>query len=659
MFVGVVWSSIAGLKIPHRRRCRGLSTLRRRRRVHSCPCRKRRVLSYPHHRRRGLSSTRHCRRARSLSPSYSLSVSLSLPLFVTMPRKPRYNIIREPPKDAGTNAGTEETTIGSMTRGAQTSREQPRDRVPPISSSANRALATRINGSFRAPRIDHRIAQSSSADDPQTPTEQLETRHHAEVADHELEDEDYDPEADEVPSFDDHIDDLFAAQEVEHQYQNGKCRDTDFWEVTVIKDGVRKASRLSVREAIALPSNTKIVLLFNKELQPIGQAAGLFSGFLGSLGADYSQKLEVYVNKAKKEYAYDMIKWVFHYENNAGRKIKHNIMKRIGKNWKDTRHHLYHRCYKEIRTYEENLEHRPKGIEENEWKKFIDYRQKEETMEKEQGRCVGRGELFIMTHKKKDGSYIHPDVRVVSEAISNVERQDGSSRHLSQNDSLAQVLGKEHLGRVRALGTGPCPTQVFGNIAGQPSSSAGPNEEYERRIAKLTAKLEEEQVKRQSIHKVLGYLVQHQGGNWPAEVAAELAFLGGTPDSACAGPFSSANHDPGGYRRKLKNKINYPHIAAGNNHRKTQVSFRGGYSSVDDGGDNGNDGEDDGGDDGGDDRGGKGHYGGDDGGMGGGYGGGGGGHDGGHDGGTGGGYGGGDGGGGVEEVLMGMLVKWW
>ncbi|RYR31979.1 hypothetical protein Ahy_B01g056963 [Arachis hypogaea] len=48
----------------------------------------------------------------------------------------------------------------------------------------------------------------------------------------------------------------------------------------------------------------------------------------------------------------------------------------------DTRHNLYHKCYKEIRTYEENLEHRPKGIEENEWKKFLDYRQKEETKKK-------------------------------------------------------------------------------------------------------------------------------------------------------------------------------------------------------------------------------------------------------------------------------------
>ncbi|XLS89217.1 hypothetical protein HN51_065225 [Arachis hypogaea] len=127
-----------------------------------------------------------------------------------MPRKPRYNIIRELPKDIGTNAGTEETTVGSMTRGAQTSREQ-RDRAPPISSSANRAPATHINEPLRAARNDHRLAQSSCADDPQTPTERIETRHRAEVADHELEDEDYDPEVDEIPSFDDHIDDLFTA----------------------------------------------------------------------------------------------------------------------------------------------------------------------------------------------------------------------------------------------------------------------------------------------------------------------------------------------------------------------------------------------------------------------------------------------------------------
>ncbi|XP_020962444.1 uncharacterized protein LOC107607913 [Arachis ipaensis] len=149
-----------------------------------------------------------------------------------------------------------------------------------------------------------------------------------------------------------------------------------------------------------------------------------------------------------------------------------------------------------------------------------------------------------MTHKKKDGSYIHPEARVVSEAIANVERQDGSSKHLSQNDSLAQVLGKEHPGRVRVLGAGPCPTQVFGNAAGQPSGSAESNAEDKRMITELTAKLEEERAKRQSIHKVLGYVVQQLGGNLPVEIAAELAFSGSTPDSSCGGPSSSGNHDP-------------------------------------------------------------------------------------------------------------------
>ncbi|RYR40403.1 hypothetical protein Ahy_A09g046156 [Arachis hypogaea] len=130
------------------------------------------------------------------------------------------------------------------------------------------------------------------------------------------------------------------------------------------------------------------------------------------------------------------------------------------------------------------------------------------------------------------------------EAIANVERQDGSSKHLSQNDSLSQVLGKEHPGRVRALGAGPCPTQVFGNAAGQSSGSTESNAEDKRMIVELTAKLEEEQAKRQSIHKVLGYVVQQLGGNLPIEIAAEMASLGGTLDSSCAGPSSSGNQDP-------------------------------------------------------------------------------------------------------------------
>ncbi|XP_015943922.1 uncharacterized protein LOC107469044 [Arachis duranensis] len=177
-----------------------------------------------------------------------------------------------------------------------------------------------------------------------------------------------------------------------------------------------------------------------------------------------------------------MIKRVFHYEDDAGGKIKCGIMKMIGKNRKDTRHKLYHKCYKETRTFEENLKHRPKGIEEDHWKWFLEYRQKEETKEKEQGRPAGRGELFIITHKKKMAR-ISILMRVL--LVKQLQMLRGRMNLIStfsQNDSLAQVLRKEHAGRVRALGDGSCPTQVFGNAARQPSGSGEPNEEYERRI---------------------------------------------------------------------------------------------------------------------------------------------------------------------------------
>ncbi|XLT00283.1 hypothetical protein HN51_049634, partial [Arachis hypogaea] len=50
-----------------------------------------------------------------------------------------------------------------------------------------------------------------------------------------LQDEDYDPEADKVESFDDHVDDLFSAHEVERQgTANSKKKDTDYWVVDVI-----------------------------------------------------------------------------------------------------------------------------------------------------------------------------------------------------------------------------------------------------------------------------------------------------------------------------------------------------------------------------------------------------------------------------------------
>ncbi|RYR08206.1 uncharacterized protein LOC107644039 [Arachis ipaensis] len=103
----------------------------------------------------------------------------------------------------------------------------------------------------------------------------------------------------------------------------------------------------------------------------------------------------------------------------------------MGKSWKKTRLRLYDRFYEPIFTAEQNFENRPLGIDREHWRWFLDYRAEAETKEKcrknainrskqlythtggsksfaqrmeeeseEQGRRVGRGELWITVHKK-------------------------------------------------------------------------------------------------------------------------------------------------------------------------------------------------------------------------------------------------------------------
>ncbi|XLU44853.1 hypothetical protein S245_039667, partial [Arachis hypogaea] len=81
----------------------------------------------------------------------------------------------------------------------------------------------------------------------------------------------------------------------------------------LLENGVISSMELTVKEALALPPGKKIVLHYNRELQQVGQAAGLLSGFLGTLGSDFQQlpicaKSWKTMSKASKEHAYDQVK---------------------------------------------------------------------------------------------------------------------------------------------------------------------------------------------------------------------------------------------------------------------------------------------------------------------------------------------------------------
>ncbi|XP_015953320.2 uncharacterized protein LOC107477763 [Arachis duranensis] len=276
------------------------------------------------------------------------------------------------------------------------------------------------------------------------------------------------------------------------------------------------------------------------------KAAGLLSEFLGTLGSDFQQlpicaKSWKTMSKASKEHAYDQVK--------------------------------------------ENLKRKPAGIEANHWKKFLQYRLDDDTKDKcrknavnrskqqythtggsktmarkrheeEQrlGMPIGRGEGWTMSHKKRNGKYMNEQARLVGEAIELVESQDPSSKEFSQNDSLAQVLGKEHPGRVRGLGIGTCPSRCFRNIPEQ-SDYGVQIEEYQMEIVKLKAeaaelraaaaaaeakrqRMETEaaegKAKIQTMGDLLTYVIQQQGGNLPPEIAAGLDYLRSAPTSSHA-----------------------------------------------------------------------------------------------------------------------------
>ncbi|XP_057746397.1 uncharacterized protein LOC130965652 [Arachis stenosperma] len=493
-----------------------------------------------------------------------------------MPKKPRYTISNAARIVAGPNSQTHANpqTDGTHDTGADTSIAQRRARAPPPPHSGHGARQFRVNAvPFRPPRNETRLDLLGDIGDARAPTNRKHPPDSHEGVDDHLEDADYDSEADEIESFDDHLDNMFAAHEVERQ-----------------ENGVISSMELTVKEALALPPGKKIVLHHNKELQQVDQAAGLLSGFLKTLGSDFQQlpicaKSWKTMSKASKEHAYDQVKRVFHYEDDKRGWIKWGIVQRIGSCWRNSRNHLFHKVYDEELTFEKNIRRKPAGIEANHWKKFLKYRLDGDTKEKCRINAVNRSKQQHThtqevlkrwqerdTKKSNDREdllgeiSVNPDRTCLQEAIELIESQDPSSKEFSQNDSLAQVLGKEHPGRVPGLGIGTCPSRCFRNIPEQ-SDYGVQIEEYQMEILKLKAEAAElkaaaaeEKAKRQrmeteaaegkakiqtmeteaaegkakiqTIKNLLTYIIQQQGGNLPPEIAADLDSLRGAPTSS-------------------------------------------------------------------------------------------------------------------------------
>nr|XP_025685455.1 uncharacterized protein LOC112786275 [Arachis hypogaea] len=259
------------------------------------------------------------------------------------------------------------------------------------------------------------------------------------------------------------------------------------------------------------------------------------------LGFDYT-KFPIYEKDWRKVRSRDKIynecvKELFHFEEDSGGIIKRTILKMLGRAWKDMRNHLYDHFYKSDLTFEQNIKGRPKGITADYWRWFLDYRNSEETKEKCRKNAENRSkQLYTHTGGSKSLARLGEE----EERIVEIEQHDESSRLLSQNDSLAQALGKDHPGRVHGMGIGPTTSQVFG--MNSPQSSIGTQREETQRVLlelqaelaaeKLKRKAMEDEVaaektKRQAMKSALMCLLQGQDRKLPPDVAAWMNSLEG------------------------------------------------------------------------------------------------------------------------------------
>ncbi|CAL0324624.1 unnamed protein product [Lupinus luteus] len=80
------------------------------------------------------------------------------------------------------------------------------------------------------------------------------------------------------------------------------------------------------------------------------------------------------------------------------------------------------------------------------------------------GKPPGRGNLYVVTHKRKDGTFVNETAKNVAEQIQEALTQNNiDESEVSPHDSVGRVMGPDHSGRVLTMGMGAVPTNTYRN----------------------------------------------------------------------------------------------------------------------------------------------------------------------------------------------------
>ncbi|KAL2337062.1 hypothetical protein Fmac_011508 [Flemingia macrophylla] len=265
-------------------------------------------------------------------------------------------------------------------------------------------------------------------------------------------------------------------------------------------------------------SPTKILTQWNRNNQPVGDSSSLLAGFLGQVASNFGNfpvlyeswtqvpeqyKNNVYVNTIQANFVVNDVEH------------KQYILGSLGKKWKDKRCRLFDKFHNWEQSVEENIENHPPHIPQDHWAIFVRYRRSAKTMveianknaanraklviphslgsktlarkrnelEVMHGREFSRAEMYQVSHKKPDGSFVNEEARELHEKL-----QD-ELQNCSENEAFLRVCGKEHPGYVRGMGLGVSPSQVIGSSSRATSSTTSfeSNERIEQMQAEINS----------------------------------------------------------------------------------------------------------------------------------------------------------------------------
>ncbi|PIN22871.1 hypothetical protein CDL12_04411 [Handroanthus impetiginosus] len=249
-----------------------------------------------------------------------------------------------------------------------------------------------------------------------------------------------------------------------------------YWTVD-LKDvnGQITKARLRVNDVFVLLGGKKIILEWNELGQPIRESGGLLGQFLGHVASEFNNFPISYTKIIS--YRYEQLR--------------------------DNRRRLFTECYDLALSWEANLEKRATYIPREQWAGFLEYRMNEKTqrqtliieackkfhtlLEMKTGRTCNRAEIYAISHKKKDGSYVNDEAR---QKILQTQTQ------LSSEDDAYTTI----------------PTSRAG---GSLSSNYILKSEYDTSMEKMQKKIkmEENDAEIKSLKNALAYMMQHMGGS--------------------------------------------------------------------------------------------------------------------------------------------------